>query len=192
MRPAVLALLCLLSACTPRPDASSTDLSGQDIDHNGVRDDVDRLISSEWRPEQRPAALALARQVQANITAPAGSDATLGFARAAWASTCLLLSSPREDIQASDRLTDAVLNTPQRRAAAKAFMARAGSAGIPLPGKTECAASPDAPESLAGRLTRRTPAPRPAVHTRCAEQTWLQAGNRQKTSRKLASESLRT
>jgi hypothetical protein len=72
-------------AVPPMPDvsANSTSVAGVDIDSNGVRDDVDRLLATAFASDGRmtPAALTHAKTLQAAILAP-GSDRPAAHARA--------------------------------------------------------------------------------------------------------------
>jgi len=95
-----------------RTDVTVGGIAGVDANHDGVRDDLEKLIDEQWGsdPKVKSAARYLAKTLQDSITHPDTADEKAG----SLAISCLFYIAPDRAYDISKKLEEAAANTYPR------------------------------------------------------------------------------
>lgn len=137
------ALPLVLTACpTQHSNSDDTTLASIDVDQNGIRDDIDEIIKSEYAfsAEQTKFAQAYARGAQKMITAvnPTTDEAVAMFDSQHKNGMCLRYATPGDGGNSANRIHAATTNTKARQEAYN-NTANLAPAAYTLPKRKECA-----------------------------------------------------
>lgn len=102
----------IIVPATPDVKINQSTLGGVDVDGNAIRDDIDRLIATEFgtNPKSYAVAVKFAATLQTAITSP--TEETI--ARHISVITC---EADSKELSSLDKITTATLDTPNRRGA---------------------------------------------------------------------------
>jgi hypothetical protein len=134
----------------PPADLNNATLAGFDVNGNGLRDDVERYISTSFPTSQKRVAVLseLGRANQQSLLAADAGDQTLAIAatrRSDAAVACLNYIDPANAASIENRLTSTEVNTQQRWLAMAKLQKLIGGLGMTIPTnkRAMCTFDPD-------------------------------------------------
>lgn len=126
---------------TNEVSVQDTTINGQDNNRNGVRDDIDDIITKEYTGDGlQKAAMVYAQQLQTNIMSTnfTSDQAADMMSLQLKAATCLRFAADPSNINAIERLFASTVNTKARLAAMRNLSDKVGITSFTLPKKSEC------------------------------------------------------